>query len=338
MAVKKCVKELFEAIRADDADTAERNLDEHPDIVGVIYKGATPLTSARTLELAKLLVARNASIDQPDKEGHTPLYHAVLMQQPELVAFFIENGADVNAGTSGEAGDILATAIISQPTKRIVEMLLDAGATTFLPLHCCAFGGTKAIMKLLLERQVADVNEKDRWNDTPLSIALRGDFRKHQAMAALLRESGAKTNRELAADARRKPRTKVAPTPVVEIIGVHPVDTREPCHLIELIVTGSTGPIEIGEFTQQIPGRVRSDWQVPWDERILDSSGSTIAADGWDLRGQESPHWLGSVRLAFFFHNLDCARPLQTPFGPQILPAVTSRPERLAFMKYRSPC
>ena len=126
-------------------------------------------------------------------------------------------------------------------------------------------------------------------------------------------------------------------TATVEVIGLHLVDANEPCHLVELIVHDSTGPFDVGEFTQQMSDRSRDDWQVPWDEKILSSSGSEIAVDAWDIRDQESPYWVGDVRVAFFFHYLDLDRPLITPFGEVSIPAATTRPERLDFMEYEAP-
>jgi len=114
----------------------------------------------------------------------------------------------------------------------------------------------------------------------------------------------------------------------VEVLGVHPVEADEPCHLIELIVRESTSQFEIGAITQEVPGEPQDNWQVPWDEVVLDADGESTVADH---------SWYGNLRIAFFFHYLDQGRPLITPFGNVSLPDETPRPARLAFLDYEPP-
>lgn len=120
----------------------------------------------------------------------------------------------------------------------------------------------------------------------------------------------------------------------IEVEGVYAVEAPCPCHLVEVVIRDYTGPIKLSEFTQEAPGQPRMMWQVPWDERVLNADGTedvlgrfprNIVADG------------NSVRIAFFFHLLDNARPLMTPAGNVTLPAATSWPQRLAFLTYETP-
>jgi hypothetical protein len=122
---------------------------------------------------------------------------------------------------------------------------------------------------------------------------------------------------------------------IVDVLGIYPVEAPEPCHIIELMIRGHVGVLRMGAFTQESRGQPRSNWQVPWDERVLSADGtkdmlgpfpSRIECDGT------------AVRLAFFFHYLDCDRPLITPAGELALKAPQERPERLAFLAYNSPC
>jgi hypothetical protein len=113
----------------------------------------------------------------------------------------------------------------------------------------------------------------------------------------------------------------------VEIVGVYMVpDAPEPCHLVEVIVTDAD-PFEVGDFTQEMPGEPRENWQVPWDERFLTTSG--------DAEAVAEPQ--GTVRLAFFLHYLDPARPLMTPFGDGSMPAPIDTPTRLDWLQYEEP-
>lgn len=107
-------------------------------------------------------------------------------------------------------------------------------------------------------------------------------------------------------------------TQTARIIGVYPVDAPEPCHLCEIEIRADAPEIDFGELTQPIPGQDRSNWQVPYDERLIS-------------RGVDSKVFV------FFFHYLDLDEPLQSPFGPLRLAQPTDLPSRLQFVKYESP-
>ena len=104
-----------------------------------------------------------------------------------------------------------------------------------------------------------------------------------------------------------------------EVVGLYEVDGPEPCHLVEMLIRDSMGPFDIGSITQSRAGVDRSDWQVPYDEKIVTPDGTGVALDPWTSKGDESA-WLGDVRLVFFVHYLDCTKALETPFGPLPLP------------------
>lgn len=123
------------------------------------------------------------------------------------------------------------------------------------------------------------------------------------------------------------------PNPI-EIVGVYPIEADQPVHLIELIVRDCRGPIDMMDITQAIPRQSRDNWQVPYEERILDPAGQVIAASPYDAEWNRPDTWQGDVRLAFFFHDLELEQPLQTPFGAVPLPAPTALPSRLSVMAY----
>lgn len=120
------------------------------------------------------------------------------------------------------------------------------------------------------------------------------------------------------------------------VAGVYPVRAPEPCHLIELRITGVTAPFDIGAITQPRAGVRRSLWQVPWLEVLLDAEGKTILARHSDI--SKHPELLqGEVRLAFFLHYVDLQQPLQTPFGDVVLTAPSKKPRRLRSIRYEAP-
>lgn len=103
-----------------------------------------------------------------------------------------------------------------------------------------------------------------------------------------------------------------------KIIGVHPVEAQEPVHLIELLIEGDVSDFDIGEVTQEVAGQPKSNWQVPYDERVLEE-------------GKQK------ARYAFFFHYLDFKKPLLTPVGSLPLPKPTKAPPHLQGIEYEPP-
>jgi hypothetical protein len=120
----------------------------------------------------------------------------------------------------------------------------------------------------------------------------------------------------------------------IEVIGVYPVRAPEPCHLIELWVRALDGELDVGRFTQEIPGRAQANWQVPYDERLLNEHGTASVAEPFPDRVSGK----GDLRIAFFFHYLELSRPLSSPAGPLKLPEPSESPSRLRFFEYEPPC
>ena len=122
----------------------------------------------------------------------------------------------------------------------------------------------------------------------------------------------------------------------IEIIGIHSVEAPEPVHLIELWVRGAHGIFDMGGFTQEIPDQPRDNWQVPFMEQILSTSGDEILAN--DFEASEKPElWTGDMRLVFFLHDLDLTQLLKTPFGDVRLPRESQLPKRLSMIQYEQP-
>ena len=121
--------------------------------------------------------------------------------------------------------------------------------------------------------------------------------------------------------------------PEIEIAGVYPVDAPQPCHLIELNIRNCQDEVDVGQITQHGPSQPQGSWQVPYMGRLLDSHGTAIIADDFEMR-RNFELWSGNVRLCFFFHYLDLARPLSTPFGDVQLPQEAPLPQRLTIVEY----
>lgn len=122
----------------------------------------------------------------------------------------------------------------------------------------------------------------------------------------------------------------------IQIVGVYPVDAPEPCHLLEIEIKGAENPVELGQFTQDIPGKLRGNLQVPWMEQILSVDGTRVVATPEDV--SRSPDLLrGNIRIVFFFHYLNLDWPLTTPYGQLQLPTTSKLPKRLSVIKYEAP-
>lgn len=119
----------------------------------------------------------------------------------------------------------------------------------------------------------------------------------------------------------------------ITILGVHPVDAEEPCHLIECEARIVTAPLDFADFTQEVPGVPQADWQVAYDERFLVADGATEL----DPQSPDQQPPSDSLRFVFFFHYLEVDRDLSSPVGPLSLPAPTPRPPRLNFVEYDPP-
>jgi ankyrin repeat protein len=118
-------------------------------------------------------------VDAPDRHGNSPLHHAALYSDSEVVKLLLERGADVNQ-SNREGGTPLMFAA-SDADK--VRLLLDKGAkidarskmgrTAFLV--ACAHANNIEAVRLLL-KQGANVNDQDLFGETPLiSASKRGD-------------------------------------------------------------------------------------------------------------------------------------------------------------------
>jgi hypothetical protein len=126
----------------------------------------------------------------------------------------------------------------------------------------------------------------------------------------------------------------VAGEATVEVIGVHPVPDVPACFLVEAMIEGSTDVPDFGLFTQRMEDRPRSEWQVAYDEQLLNDGGERVLTD---VLVHPPTVWPHRARVAFYLHNLDADRPLVTPFGEVALPRPSESPSRLSFLRYEAP-
>lgn len=117
----------------------------------------------------------------------------------------------------------------------------------------------------------------------------------------------------------------------VEVIGV---SEQAACFLVEIVIDGSAEVPDFSRFTQPLTGHPSSDWQVAYNEQLLDDAGGRVVTD---LFLRRPAGWPEHARVVFYFHLLDIHRPLNTPFGEVTLPPPSDAPPRLSFLRYEAP-
>jgi ankyrin repeat protein len=156
---------LLETVRRRQRDLVTLLLDYGADPNRQrIEDGQTALLVASQvgdIKLVRLLVARGAEVNRPNKAGQTPLF---LARTPEIARYLIEQGASL--GAQDELG---RTALFPQAERANVDNV-----------------------RLLLEEGL-EVNHRDLTGRTPLIAAVSGhwDVERVEAVVRLLLEHGA---------------------------------------------------------------------------------------------------------------------------------------------------
>lgn len=151
------------------------------------------------LERVQALVQQNPTqVNTVSPDGFSPLGLASFFGHPKVVAYLIEQGADVNAPSKNPmrvcplhgALAYRHAEVSFEIAKRLVAHGADVNkrqAGGWTPLHQAAMHGLVEVAALLLDHG-ADVHAKAENGKTPLALATTG---KQNAMVALLRERGA---------------------------------------------------------------------------------------------------------------------------------------------------
>jgi ankyrin repeat protein len=161
--------------------------------------GETPLhlvARAGNVEAARLLLKAGAKVDARESFGEqTPLMWAVTRRHPQMVAFLLEKGADVNARSAIRDYQRVATAesraksldrggftplmyAARENCRECVDILLKHGADVDLPdpsgvapMVIAMLNGNWDIAKRIVEAG-ADVNQWDIYGQAPLHVAI----------------------------------------------------------------------------------------------------------------------------------------------------------------------
>jgi ankyrin repeat protein len=130
------------------------------------------------IEMAQLLIRNGVNMEEVNKWGWTPLYHAVICSESSeaLIALLLDAGADISATCTSDDTILLAATMFG--TTSIIQLLLDRGAVPSTrndgstALHIAAEVGTEATVQLLLDAGV-DIKAKDNFGQTALHYAVQ---------------------------------------------------------------------------------------------------------------------------------------------------------------------
>ena len=185
---------LEEAIRKGDTDRVAAYLDAGwgPD-QPLDLTGKRPLHQAAVYgqaAIVRLLLARGADPNAPEKQGATPLDRAANAGKPEVVTLLLDGGADIR----GVGRSALFSALREENCAATIRLLLARGAD---PGGCDADGLTplmeaarwnrvEALATLLEKPDPAVLARRDKHGQTALGYTLSSDVKQLPATRLLL--------------------------------------------------------------------------------------------------------------------------------------------------------
>jgi len=131
--------------------------------------------------IVKFLITKGVNVNCEDRFGNTPLREALRGNHGEIAKMLREAGAKMGQASAEIDGEVMRCAAANDVQK--LSQLLDSGASANCkdydgrtPLHIAVAEGHSECVQLLLSKG-ADCNAPDRWQNTPLSEAMRSGIR-----------------------------------------------------------------------------------------------------------------------------------------------------------------
>ncbi|BEI86688.1 hypothetical protein CcaverHIS002_0700340 [Cutaneotrichosporon cavernicola] len=151
--------------------------------------------------IVSLLLNARAKCNPTDKDGYTPLMHAITQGHLEVVRIFVTGEADVEP--TALSTDLIPLSLACQYGHvEVAELLLKRGAKIrpnsegLYPMHVAAKAGHEAICRLLVDQGKGGGKDKpDKYNLwTPMHHAAVGGRAEHLACIRVLVEAGCDVN------------------------------------------------------------------------------------------------------------------------------------------------
>ncbi|PVV04893.1 hypothetical protein BB560_000596 [Smittium megazygosporum] len=146
------------------------------------YSGFTPLHVASrngNYECVKWLLKNGASVHVLDKNGHTPLFEAVLSRRHDVVELIIEAGAHFSSEESYELIFLLYRSIYKcdlELIKLIVNAGMDMNKTDYegkTPLHMAVLSGELRIVEYLCKLDNINLIALDKLGNSPIDLSIQ---------------------------------------------------------------------------------------------------------------------------------------------------------------------
>jgi len=158
-------------------DALEATLNDDPDLLKQ-PAGKTLLHVAAAkgdLKMVKMLIGQGAAVDGVDEGGMSAMHRAALADEPAVVAYLLEKGADPDQ--TGRYQHALYSAAIAGSAE-ITKMLIDAGAEIdkktryqYTALSQAAGEGELDVVRVLVEAG-AEINRITKANETAVTAAI----------------------------------------------------------------------------------------------------------------------------------------------------------------------
>ncbi|MBN1949017.1 MAG: ankyrin repeat domain-containing protein [Candidatus Cloacimonetes bacterium] len=162
---------LFDYIEINDLDNVKRIIMDHPDSLEAIsHRGLSPVNHAAlkgNLEMVRFLSEQGADLLRGDNENSCALHNAAAQNHFEVVRFLVEQGVDINIQDDNDTTPMIFAVVHDNP--EMISYLLEQGADPAIAningntaFLNSMFSGNLAIVKMIRER-IPNINETNLW-------------------------------------------------------------------------------------------------------------------------------------------------------------------------------